>query len=134
MAGKAGRNALFKVSDTAGGAGSYTTVGGLKSIQAPRSRNILDDTEFGDAWENSLAGLLSGSFTISGNRDAADAGQQMIEDAFEDGTELWAQFLRDGTNGRKQQVIVENFEEGAEVDGVVPFSATFRGTGAQATV
>lgn len=134
MAGSSGRLARFKVSDDAGGAGTYTNVGNLQSMQAPRSRNILDDTEFGDSWENVIPGLLSGSFSVSGNRDYADAGQQLIEAAFEDGTELWAQFLYDGTNGRKQQVVVENFEEGAEVNGVIPFSATLRGTGAQAAV
>lgn len=68
MAAKAGKNFLLKVEDTAG-AGTYTTLGGLRSTTFTKSAEAIDATNHGSNQNKELldgAGIKSVSLSGSG--------------------------------------------------------------------
>ena len=54
----AGKSSLFKVSATAGGAGTYTTVAEGKQASMKFGKQALEFTYFGDSWREHLDGLM----------------------------------------------------------------------------
>lgn len=94
----------------------------------------IDITSFGDC-TNSLIdriqGLVDSSYSLSGFYDPTDTtGQVLIRNALLNDTQVYVQFLADGTNGFQQEVKVATFEISATVDGVVNISIDLEGTGA----
>ena len=131
-----GINALVKVSTTAGGAGTYTTVAETADATATLDGENLDVSFFGtSAWTTRIQGRKDFGVTLSGHLVPTDtSGQNAIRDAFINDTELWVQYLWNGTAGFKGQVRVANFSSSAEVNGIVGFSATLEGTGAATVI
>lgn len=135
MPGIAGKKARLQVSPTAGGAGTYTTVAGIRSVSSPLVGGSGDDSEFGIDWEQALQTLKSATISASGSYRPSDTnGQVAIRSAYINDTELWAKVLPDNAvtanAGYKVQVIVTKFEIGEEVDGVSAISIEMKGTGA----
>lgn len=123
----AGFSSTISVSTTDG---SYTEVSGANSVDNSRSRETLDATDFSDAAFTRVMGLKDVSFSISGNYQDADVAQGEIETALSDGSDLYVQFLVDGTNGYKAACKVESFDISSTPDGKVEFSAEFVGNAA----
>lgn len=134
MPGIAGKSNRLKVSPTAGGAGVYTSVAGLKTTSISIDGVAVDDSEFGVLWAQVLQGLKSAKITAAGNYRGTDAnGQVAILSAFLNDSELWAQLLPDnagtGGIGFKAQVVVTKFQLDAAVDGSQPISLEMDTTG-----
>src|SRR5690242_20531383 len=135
MPGIAGKKNRLQVSTTAGGAGTYTTVAGLKSCSIEIDGAAVDDSEFGIDWTQRLQGIKDFKITASGNYRGSDTlGQVAILSAMLNDTVLWAKILPDnGTTvniGFKGQVVVTKFSLEPVVDGAQPVSIELSGTGA----
>lgn len=135
MSGTPGRNFRVKVSPTAGGAGVYTAVADINSCSMNDGRTTLDVTAFGDNDVARAQGLKDCSFELGGFYNSADTnGQNAIRSAYENGTELWIQFLPNGTAGFKKQVLISKFSVSSTPSGTNDLSITADGTGASAAV
>lgn len=124
----AGKNLLVKVSTATGG--TYTTIGQMNQASMDINGENLDITAFGDGWHKRLQGLKDASYSLSGFFMTTDAsGQTALRTAFVNGTDLFAQFMIDGTTGNmfKQQVFVNNYAVSASVDGTVDLSIGMEG-------
>jgi predicted secreted protein len=126
--GLAGFAGTFEVSTNDS---TYYEVDGIKNVRWPPEMDMIDDTAIGGSGHRTrIAGLSDISVSIDGNYRTETDGQGTIRTAFAARTSLYVRYTRDGTNGGKVLTKVSGWEEGAPVDGAVPFSASFAGTGA----
>jgi predicted secreted protein len=131
----AGSTSLFNVSVVAGGAGTYYAVDEIRSASMSWRGGTIDISEIGNTYMQRLAGIKDASYQIQGFYDSGDTnGQVAIRGELISYTELWAQWLPDGTNGFKQQVVVATFDTNVTYDGAVELSVSLEGTGAVALV
>jgi len=127
----AGRNASFSLGSN--------EVASLTSITNDITGDTLDTTVFGVDFKTFIAGLRGGTITISGFYDSTDtAGQVAMRTAILAGTLLTTTqkpvFSVDGTNGFTADGIISSMSTGAEVAGLVSFSATIQLSGTIAVV
>lgn len=128
-----GTNALVQVSTSSGG--TYTTVAQMKQAQLKFQGNNVDISKFGDTFMSRLQGLKDASYSLNGFYDPTDTlGQLAIRGAWNADTVLWVKFLYDGTNGWKQQVVVNSFDVSAAVAGVQDLSIAVSSAGGAAPV
>jgi predicted secreted protein len=99
----------------------------------------LDVTQFFGqlGWKQSVAGLKGGSFSVDGYVDRSNAPQELIRTKFLTPGTLWFQMLSipansTGTKGWQASVLVQDYSESTDVQGLVTFSATLNITGAAA--
>ncbi len=109
---------------------------GINDFSASSSKTILDITDFKDTSgaKAKLAGLEDGSFSISGDFEAADAPQMLVRSSFDSGAAIWLTILFDGTAGYKYACLVENYEVKGGVDGKLEWSASLTMNGAKTAV
>lgn len=126
MAKMKGTDIVIKVSvDDA----TYETVLALNDATMTIDGDNQDITSFGDNWMARLQGLKDASYSISGFFDVADTtGQLVIRAALINGTDLYIQFLPDGTSGFTQKVVPSSLEISSAVDGVSEISMDLEGT------
>jgi predicted secreted protein len=130
MPATAGKAAVFKFSPTAGGAGTYSTVAGIKTFSAEIAGQNIDVTELPATYLARIQGLKDGKYSASGFYQPGDTnGQLAIRTSFLADTELWLQALPDGTTGFKQQVRCSKYAVSTDVAGPNSWSADFEGTG-----
>lgn len=132
MAKFAGRKARVYVGTTT----PSTLIGGLDSVDFQGSKAELDQTAYEDGdFMTYLDGYKSATVVLSGRRDEADAGQQLVIDSFEDNpaTAYKVRFDEAGTTSgnrrREASFIVTSWNETPVRGGVATFSATLRITG-----
>ena len=131
----AGTGMLIKASTTAGGAGTYTTIAEIKSGSMNTAAGSIDVSAFGSTWADALQGLKSVQYSLQGFWKSDDTtGQVAIRSALVNDSEIWFQFLPDGSTGFKQQVAISSFNISAAVDGAVEVSIEAAGVGAPAAV
>lgn len=131
MAKLAGKQFLVKVSTTAGGAGSYTAALGINDGTVNLSGTNVDVAEFGDTWIERIQALKDASYDLKGFYNSADTtGQQALQSALINDTEVWIEMLPNGTAGFKQQVKVSKYVVGAPINGAISCDITLEGTGA----
>ena len=132
MAVTAGRLGAVTISTTAGGAGAYTAVKGVNQGTHSIDRVSIDVSAMGVDWIQRILGLGDGKLSLSGFRDAADVtGQNVLRDALlTPPAELWVQYLYDGTNGYKQQVVCTKFSVDGKVASANSLTIDLEGTGA----
>jgi hypothetical protein len=134
---QAAYNKKVKESAIAGGAGAYTTIGGVNSANLSLGGEMLDDTAFSDApdgFRSRIQGLNDCSMTITADYNSADPGQTAIYNAWLNRSEIWFQYLPNGVAGFKFRGVVESFELSGEVAGKEQLSVTIQGDGGLAIV
>lgn len=110
---------------------TYNNVLELNDASLSAEGENIDVTEFGDDWINRIQGLKDVSLSLSGFWAPADTtGQVVIRNSLINDTDLFIQYLPDGTNGFKAPVKVATFEISAAVDGAVEVSIDLEGNGA----
>ena len=135
MAGTAGKNFRVKVSTVAGGAGAYNTVLDINNCSMSRDGAMLDITSFSDSDIKRILGLRDTSYELRGFYNSADAtGQGALDSANLNGTEIWVEFLPNGVNGWKQQVMVPKFNPSSSVSGTNDLAVSLVGNGPIAVV
>lgn len=91
----------------------------------------VDVTAFCQEFINRIQGLKDGTYSLSGFYAPNDTtGQMLIQGALLDDSDLYIQFLPDGTTGFEQEVKVDTFDVSAAVDGAVEVSIDLEGNGA----
>lgn len=126
----AGKAVVVKVSPTAGGAGVYTAVAGLKSINGSIDGTNLDTTVFTDTFMERIQGLKDGKYSLGGFYTPSDTnGQLAIQNALLNDSVLYIQYLYNGTNGFQQLVKVSKFSVDAAVEKTVDVSIELEGAG-----
>lgn len=131
----AGTGMLVKASTTAGGAGSYTTIAEIKTGSMNTSAGSIDVSAFGSIWASALQGLKAVAYSLQGFYKSSDStGQAAIRAALVADSEIWFQFLPNGTTGFKQQVAISRYDISATVDGAVEIAIEAAGVGAPAAV
>ena len=131
----------LKVSATAGGAGSYTSVGQVNSLGVTESTKNVDLTVMGvsvaNAWTKSSTCMLrSATYTGSGFFDYYDdtTGQDLIMDNANNGAICWFKYWYGTGAGAaaeyvKSQVMVTDFTIKTSTQTMVEFSFTAESTG-----
>jgi predicted secreted protein len=128
MTALAGRKSLVKVCTTSGG--SFVNVKGIKQITFSRDGALIDVSEFGDDWKRSLRGILDATFDLQGNYEPSDTtGQGVLETAFMAGTDVFIQYLPDGTAGWQMQATITKFSADSGVDKEVSLQVSGNQTG-----
>ena len=122
MAGDAGFKGTIEVSEDDGGGDPYVAVGGINSVNHPRSMGELDVTEFGDTAVDREAGLADSSVSISGFRDFADPGQIKIKARFEARLELFFRIRPDGVTGFVFQTKIFGITDSATPAGTADYA------------
>ena len=128
-----GRLNIVRISATEmanGAAGAK--INGVDNSTFNRLCEILEITQFGNTHKNRIGGLKDSNVSLSGNFDPADAGQLQLEP----GDFVWIAVFPQGTTaaGRQIKMIVENFEQGASVEGKQTFSSSLQGVAAPAAI
>lgn len=137
MAGLSGKKARLTVSTTLGG--TYTVVGGLKTMSLELDGAVVDDSEFGVDWVQRIVGVNDWKITCAGYFRPTDTnGQIAVRNSLINGTNLFAKFLPDngttsniGVNG---QVIVTKFTGGADQAAGQDVTIELQGSGAPTVV
>ena len=112
---------------------TYTEIDDVKSCSVGRDRDMLDITNFKDTSgaKKFLAGLRGGKIDISGPLNLTDSAQSQLRSRFNDGAACFIGVKWDGSAGTRQKVscLVSNYNESADVAGVVSFTCnlTFNG-------
>lgn len=128
MAGISGKSFLMRYCATAGGA--YVTIADLSQGSFTINNEALDITAFAATYESKVAGLKSMAISGSGFWNSGDTnGQVALRAAMLADTDVFLQFLPNGTTGFRAQFIVTSWEIGAEVKGTVPVSFSAVSTG-----
>lgn len=129
MAGISGKSFLLKYCATSGG--SYVTVADLTQASFTVNGEVLDITAFAATYAANIAGIKSLAISGSGFWASGDTnGQVALRAAFLADTDIFLQFLPNGTTGFRAQFLLSSWEIGAEVKGTVPVSFAGVGTGA----
>lgn len=133
MAGLSGKAFLMKYAATTGG--SYVTVADLTQASFTVNGEVLDITAFTLTYAANVAGIKSLAVSGSGFWSSGDtAGQVALRTAFLADTDIFLQFLPNGTTGFKAQFFLSSWEIGAEVKGTVSVSFAGVGSGAPTAV
>src|SRR5688572_1617780 len=124
-----GINARFYVGTTSGG--TFTSVAELRDASISIDGQNIDVSFFGtSAWTTRIQSRKDANLSATGYLVPGDTnGQNAVLNALLNDTELWAQYLWDGTNGMKVQVRPGTFGSSADVDSIVGVSFTLESTG-----
>ena len=130
----AGHAAAVKVSTTSGG--TYTVIDGLDQGSEQIVNDILDVSNLAGGKErDKIYGRQDIRGRVSGHSEASDTnGWVLMRDGAANQTNVFLQFLRDGTNGRRSEFLVSNFEESYDGNGAVDWSCDIERTGASVAV
>lgn len=133
MAAQKGREFLLKVEDSPG-AGTYTTVAGLRTTSATYNNEAVDITNKDDSgFRTLLEGAGTNSVSISAEGVAKDdAALELIRVAARDNTHLECQFVVPGSTNNYTstgEFMVESFELTGEHNNELGFSVTLQSSG-----
>lgn len=99
---------------------TYNTVENLNLVDQTDEAEQLDSTVFGASRRTFLAGMPGGNWGLGGFYDTLDTlGQRVLEDAYDDGSNVYIKVLYDGINGWRQQVKVGTFTKHSGVNEIV---------------
>ncbi len=94
-----------------------TVVGEMAEWALDISHSPVATTAFGDAWERALGGLRGASGSFSGNFDKVDAGQGILQAAYDDGAEIRIGLWLDPTIRLEANALLTGISDGVTVDG-----------------
>ncbi|KXZ39484.1 Predicted secreted protein [Alkalithermobacter thermoalcaliphilus JW-YL-7 = DSM 7308] len=104
-----------------------TKINGIDNATLNRLAEILDVTAFGDTHRRRIGGIKDSNISLSGNYLIDDAGQMDLIP----GEIVTVKYYPQGAGqpgGKQIDMIVENFQESADVGGKVTFSSSLSGT------
>ncbi len=134
---QAAYNKQVKESTVAGGAGEYTIIGGVTDATFRMGGVVLDDTAFEaspSGFQSRFLGLHDCSLTFTADYNSADTGQTAVYNAWLNRSEIWFQYLPNGTAGFKFRGVVESYELSGDVAGKEVLSVSIQGDGGNAAV
>lgn len=100
-----------------------TVLKGINGVTFPRDREVIEVTDFTLDDRRKFLGLKSGTITLAGFRDKADAGQAILDGAFDSGADVYVRLeLVSATDGFEVTTKVANIEISPAIDGIVPIT------------
>lgn len=132
MAATKGRSLRVSVATSLGG--SYTTVAGVKSATLNMSGQNVDVTTLTDADIVRIQAIKDKSVSIQCNMEADASGQGAIRTAYTNDSDLFVQFLWDGSVGWKFQCKVGSISPTATPTSEVSVTYELEGSGAVTAV
>lgn len=118
-----GATVVIQVSATA--VGTKTPVNGLTRFSRRRTKGFNRTTVFMRSTPWLSRQQRTHSFTVTGKRITADAGQQMIRDAEISGATVFLTVMWDGTNGFMQEVYPTELSDDASPTDFVDHGFSF---------
>lgn len=125
MAEIAGKLFLVKLATTYNGTSTYTTVGAVKSLKLSNAKSQVDVTTKGSA---GLTNLLAGggkkttSIEFDGIVNTGDAGQDLLQDAYDASTH-WNAQITNGTTTWTFTVHVDSLDFSGGFEDVMTFAS-----------
>jgi hypothetical protein len=97
---------------------------------------MLDITSFGDNFKKRMPGIKDTSVDTSGNYDPSDAGQIILQTAYDNGTTVFVGIYPQGTGvaGKQVQCYVESIDIKATATGKQSFTPKFAPIAAPVTM
>jgi hypothetical protein len=131
-------NKLVKYSTTSGGAGAYTAIGGVTSAGFTIGGEVVDDNCFvasHDGYKSRMQGIADMTLDLTMQySSSSDAGQAAIIYAKSNRTEIWFQYLHNGTAGWKFRGTPGDIKFDGGPNDVEGLSVTIEGDGGGSTV
>lgn len=92
---------------------------GQNNVSFTQERTTLDVTDLTLDDKKFILGLKSGTVTLSGYKDAVDAGQAILDAAHTSGADVFLRILVDGTTGFEVVAKVAGIDINTPIDGLV---------------
>ena len=123
IAGKSGKLSI--------GTSDPVTVIGIKNWSLDLSLDTLETTALGDDWKKYITGLKEWTASAEGDFAVqnAESGQEDLQNAYINGTEVTANFYVNDTNFYTGTAIINSLSIEDPVDDVVSISIEFTGSG-----
>ncbi len=103
----------------------------MASFNVEMSKEILEVISFGNDYKEKVPSVKDWSASADGSADfAADGGQKMLLDAFEDGSKLTGSFYLDATTFLQGDCYVESLSIDHAADGKADISISLAGSDA----
>ena len=100
-----------------------TVLKGINTVSFGQERTVLNVTDFTLDDMRKILGLKSGTVTLSGFKDKADAGQVILDAAHTSGADVYVRLEFGGTtNGFEITTKVAGIDIAPEIDGFVPIT------------
>ena len=100
-----------------------TVLKGINTTSFPQDREVIDVTDFTLDDRRKILDLKSGTITLSGFKDKADAGQVILDAAHTSGADVYVRFeFGSATNGFEITTKVAGIEISPTIDGFVPIT------------
>ena len=128
----AGKNGKLVI----GGEGVTSKVIGIKDWSLSLSIATLDDTELGNDWKKYILGLKewtassSGNYAVFETAGEGETNQEVLQDAYLNGTKLTVKLYVDATHYYTGQALITSLSIDDTVEDVVSISIEFTGCGA----
>ena len=108
------------------------TVLGMKNWSIDLSLDTLETTALGDSWKNYITGLKEWTGSGEGDFDISteNSGQEELQNAYLNGTEVEVKFYVDETHFYSGNAIISSLSVEDSVEDIVSISIEFTGTGA----
>lgn len=114
---------------------TYTIIQGINTFTGTDGRDPIESAAWPDDANHSLPGPRDSSAQASGFYYPDDTnGQKVLRDAIIDKSKPYIQYLRDGSDGYKQQVLVSSFAVDVARDGNANVSISLEGAEAHTEV
>jgi hypothetical protein len=94
-----------------------TVVGEMAEWSLDLTHSPVEITAFGDVWMQYIPSLRGATGSFSGNFDSADAGQNILETAIKNGTEVSIGLWMDATTRFETRALLTGVGDGVTVDG-----------------
>lgn len=113
------------------GAATEVDIVHMANFSVSLSKEILEVISFGNDYKEKVPSIKDWSASADGTADfAADGGQKMLLDAFEDGAKLQGSFYLDDTTFLQGDCYVESLEISHAADGKADVSISLAGSNA----
>lgn len=107
---------------------------GCNEASLNRVRDELESTQFGDNDKKFVVGLKGKEIPFSGYYEAGGTVQTRLEDGWNNGTNVFAVLLWNGTAGHNVECIVPQLDIGSTTGELVKLSGKLTATGAVSAV
>ena len=96
---------------------------GINAVTFPRDREVIEVTDFTLDDRRKFLGIKSGTLTLAGFRDKGDAGQAILDAAFDSGADVYVRLeLVSATDGFEVTTKVAGIDIAPAIDGIVPIT------------
>jgi hypothetical protein len=113
---------------------TYTDIGGMTQASISIGHSLIDTSDWDVGWTTNLVGRGSITLSFTHNYDEADAGQDIVRTASEQGTQIYYRYRPMGDVSTQKEFIMqgtlESYDDTSPNDDKVESSGSVTSTGA----